>query len=202
MRYTGSKAKRCRATGINLYGNEKFDRLKKQYPPGQHGHVRKKRSDYARHLLEKQKIKWTYGVTEKQLLKIYKEASKSKAVTGTRLLQLLECHLDNILFRSGLFNSRDQARQIISHGHLLVNEQRLSIPSARLRVGDVVTFRQKSLKSIRNMIRTTGFHYLNGSRSMTESCETVPAREQIDQSFNEQLLVEFYSPFIFLSILR
>lgn len=199
MRYTGSKAKRCRATGMNLYGNDKFDRLQMRnpMPPGQHGAAKKKKSDYALHLLEKQKIKWTYGVSERQLVKIYEEAAKAKAVTGTKLLQLLECRLDNILYRSGLFNSRDQVRQLVTHGHVLVNNRRMSIPSARLRTGDVVSIKESSLAFVKNVTRANKlvcpiFLTLDEPK-MSVTFTAIPDRDQIDQNFKESALVEYYS---------
>lgn len=199
MRYTGSKAKRCRAAGMNLYGNDKFDRLQTRnpMPPGQHGAAKKKKSDYALHLLEKQKIKWTYGVSERQLVKIYEEAAKAKAVTGTKLLQLLECRLDNILYRSGLFNSRDQVRQLVSHGHVLVNNRRMSIPSARLRTGDVVSIKESSIPFVKNVTRANKlvcpvFLTLDEPK-MSVTFTSIPDRDQIDQNFKESALVEYYS---------
>lgn len=197
MRYTDSKAKRCRAIGVNLYGNEKFDRLKKAYPPGQHGQARKKKSEYANHLLEKQKIKWTYGLTERQLVTMYEEASRSKAVTGEYLLSLLERRLDNVIFRSGLFAGREQCRQLVSHGHVLVNNKRLSIASARLKVGDTITFQAKSEKFVRSIVRQSPFakpQWLAVDvTQLTFKLESIPERDQIDQTFQEHLLVEFYS---------
>ena len=201
MRYTGSKAKRCRATGINLYGNAKFDRLKNPYPPGQHGQARKKKSSYAEHLLEKQKIKWTYGCTERQLRRIYEEASRAKEATGTVLLKLLELRLDNIVYRSGLFASRDQARQVISHGHVIVNGIKLTVASARLRVGDKVTFREKSKKIVIALAGDrAALNFAMAAewltvdvKELTITVVAIPERDQIDQTFKEQFLVEFYS---------
>ncbi len=197
MRYIDSKAKRCRAVGVNLYGNEKFDRLKNPYPPGQHGQERKKRSEYAGHLLEKQKIKWTYGLTERQLVSLYEEASKAKTVTGSFLLQLLERRLDNLVYRSGLFASRDQCRQLVSHGHVVVNNKRLTIASARLKTGDVITFRAKSAAFVRAIIKDNPSikpDWLSVDlKEMTIKMEAIPEREQLDQTLQEHMLVEFYS---------
>jgi len=186
---------------MNLYGNVKFDRLKNPYPPGQHGQARKKKSDYANHLVEKQKIKWSYGCTERQLRTIYEEAARAKAATGTVLLQLLELRLDNIVYRSGLFASRDQARQLVSHGHIVVNGKRLAIASARLRVGDKISIREKSKKFIAELTKDRGaINYALAApwltvdlNNMTITVDAIPERDQIDQSFNEQFLVEFYS---------
>jgi small subunit ribosomal protein S4 len=197
MRYLESKAKRCRATGHNLYGNAKFDRLKKQYPPGQHGAARKKRSDYALQLMAKQTIRWTYGVNERQLVKLYEEAAKAKAVTGTLLLQLLERRLDNVVYKSGMFAGRDQCRQLVSHGHVLVNGKRMTIASARMQPGDKITFAEKSQKFITAI--TEGRSQVVpdwltvDAKTFTITFNVPPEREQIDQTFNEQLLVEYYS---------
>lgn len=199
MRYTESKAKRCRAVGVNLYGNAKFDRMisRGTYPPGQHGQKKRKMSDFGEHLLEKQKIRWTYGLSEKQIVRLYMEASSAKADTGSVLLQLLEQRLDNIVFRSGLFASRDQARQIISHGHVIVNGKKLNVPSARLRPGDEITFKEKSRALVKGM--SAGLQHLKPDWLEVHAEEprikfsSIPQREDIDQTFRENLVVEFYS---------
>ncbi len=197
MRYTGPKAKRCRATGINLYGNQKFDRLRKPYPPGAHGQARKKKSSYAEHLIEKQKIKWSYGCTERQLRKIYKEAAKTKTNTGLLILQILESRLDNVIFKSGLFASRSQTRQLVSHGHVLLNGQRVFTPSIRLKVGDKLNFKSKSQKFIKTLTedwKSVPQVWLSVDKdSLTIEVKALPTRDQIDQTFNEQFLVEYYS---------
>jgi small subunit ribosomal protein S4 len=196
MRYTDSKAKRCRAVGVNLFGNTKFDDLR-PYPPGQHGQKKKKVSDYGTQLLEKQKIRWSYGLSEKQFVALYEEATRAKAATGSVLLQLLERRLDNIVFRSGLFASRDLARQIVNHGHVLVNGKKLDVASARLNPGDVITFREKSKKFIQaitleNMqVKPDWVEVLKNELSI--KLLQVPERDQLDQSFRENLVVEYYS---------
>ncbi len=118
-RYTGPKYRLCRREGINLFGNEKYNLKKKDYAPGQHGPKGSfsKKSEYSRQLREKQKLKRIYGVTERQLLNYYKKASKKKEVTGIALLKELESRFDNAIFRSGLADSRPQARQMVNHGH-------------------------------------------------------------------------------------
>lgn len=196
-RYTGSKAKRCRTTGSNLYGNDKFDRLHKNYPPGQHGQTRKKKSSYAEHLLEKQKVRWTYGLTERQFRNLYQEAVKTKENTGAVLLKLLESRLDNVVFKSGFFASRDQARQFISHGHILVNGKKLTIPSARMNVGDKISFKEKSVEALKKL--STGlvpvkpdWLSIDEKNYMIEVL-ALPERDQIDQTFKENLVVEYYS---------
>ena len=197
MRYTGPKAKRCRAMGgVNLCGNEKFDRIKKAYPPGQHGQDRKKRSDYALHLMEKQKIRWTYGVSERQMVTLFEEAAKTKGVTGEVLLQLLERRLDNVLWRSGLFASRDQARQVVAHGHVIVNHKPLDVASARLKIGDVITFRQRSLKVVKAMSEGRSpilpEWITVQAETLTITLDQIPVRDQLDQTIQDHLVVEFY----------
>ena len=197
MRYLESKSKRCRATGHNLYGNAKFDRIKKQSPPGQHGAARKKRSDYALQLMAKQTIRWTYGVNERYLVRLYQEAAKAKAVTGTLLLQLLERRLDNVIWKSGMFAGRDQCRQLISHGHVLLNGKRMTISSARINPGDKITFAEKSKKFVDTITEgRSGVvpDWLTvDAKAHVITFNAPPDREQIDQTFNEQLLVEYYS---------
>ncbi|RTL35293.1 MAG: 30S ribosomal protein S4 [Candidatus Melainabacteria bacterium] len=199
MRYLDSKAKRCRAVGVNLYGNAKFDRLlaRGANPPGEHGNKKHKLSDYGEHLKEKQKIRWTYGASEKQFVRAYEEASRAKAATGTVLLQLLERRLDNVVYRSGLFASRDQARQIVSHGHVLVNGTRLNVASARLNPGDEITFKEKShslIKSFSESNQSIVPQWLEVNKTpLRIKFLAVPEREDLDQTFRENLVVEYYS---------
>lgn len=197
MRYTDSKAKRCRAVGVNLYGNAKFDNMKNPYPPGQHGQKKRNVSDYAEHLLEKQKIRWTYGLSERQFIGLYEEATRAKAATGTVLLQLLERRLDNVVYRSGFFASRDQARQVVSHGHVLVNGKRLNVASARTKPGDEITFRASSAKVVLSMAEgLPGLtpDWLDVEKAgLKITVVSIPERDQIDQTFRENLVVEFYS---------
>ena len=130
-RYRGSVLKLVRSAGVHLSGFPKSAKLKKSYGPGQHGQARKKLSEYAIQLNEKQKVRRTYGVQEKQFRRIYAEATRRKGVTGTIMLQLLESRADNILFRSGLVVSRPQARQLLAHGHIDVNGKKMDIASYR-----------------------------------------------------------------------
>lgn len=197
MRYIGSRCKRCRAVGASVCGRIKCALVRKPNPPGQHGGDRKKRSEYATHLLEKQKIRWTYDVSEKQFFNAFSEASKSKGVTGTVLLQILESRLDNILFRSGLVASRPQGRQLINHGHVMLNGKKATISSMRLVPGDVITFREKSQEVAKTMqagLVSVCPDWLS-SDPKALSCKVLmkPEREQLDQSFQESLVIEFYS---------
>src|SRR3989338_2416656 len=129
-RYTGPRYKLCRREGVNLFGNKKFDIEKRNYPPGQHGNKRAaKLSDYGLQLREKQKVKRIYGVLERQFRGYYEKASTSKGVTGTMILQFLERRLDNVVYRMAFATTRAQARQIVGHGMICVNDRKVNIPS-------------------------------------------------------------------------
>jgi small subunit ribosomal protein S4 len=169
----------------------------KQTASGQHGAARKKLSDYALHLKEKQKIRLTYLVSEKQFVKYYNKAAGKKGVTGTILLQLLESRLDNILFRAGFATTRKQARQIVGHGHVLVNGKKVDIPSYLVKAGDVVTVRVKSAEFIKNVLEPLDVPV---PAWMTVSAgeqkivfDRIPEREELDPEFKEQLVIEYYS---------
>ena len=137
-RYTGPTNKLFRNKKVSDLSNRKLTSSMRQTASGQHGAVRKKLSEYALHLVEKQKIRFTYLVSEKQFAKYYNEAARRKGVTGTILLQLLESRLDNVLFRAGLGITRKQTRQIVNHGHVLVNDKKVDIPSYLVKAGDVI----------------------------------------------------------------
>jgi small subunit ribosomal protein S4 len=199
-RYTGPTTKKARAFGEAIYGNDKaFE--KKKYPPGQHGQTRKRkqRSDYAIQLMEKQKAKYTYGVLERQFRKTFHEATKRHGVTGTVLLQLLEARLDNVVFRLGLSNTRNGARQLVSHKHVTVNGTILNVPSAQIRPGDVIAVRGKSrnngnLLGVGQTKDVKKFAWLDwNAERMEGKFITYPERDQIPEKINEQLIVELYS---------
>src|SRR5574344_1870422 len=143
-RYTGPTNKLFRNYAVKDLSNRKLTSSMRQTASGQHGAARKKLSEYAIHLNEKQKIRLTYLVSEKQFAKYYNEATRKKGVTGTLLLQLLESRLDNIVFKAGFAITRKQARQIVNHGHVLVNGKRVDIPSYLVKPQDVVTVKAKS----------------------------------------------------------
>ncbi len=201
-RYTGPKAKIARKFGENIFGNTKYDKIlsKKPYSPGQHGLSRKKLSDYAIQLKEKQKLKYMYGLLEKQFRLYFKKAERMKGVTGENLLQLLESRLDNTVFRLGLAVSRDQARQMVLHRHITVNGKLVNIPSYILRPGDVVQVKEKSrrmamfhdaLKSVRaeNM-----YPWLELDKSQLKGTFLDrPQREDIPVNVQENMIVELYS---------
>ena len=141
-RYTGPKAKVCRRFGENIYGNAKYDKVlsRRKFPAGQHGRVmRRKPSDYNLHLREKQKLRNTYNLLERQFSNYFKKAAKAPGVTGDNLLLLLERRLDNVVYRMGLGNSRSQARQLVNHGWIKVNGRKTDIPSYKVKTGDSIS---------------------------------------------------------------
>jgi small subunit ribosomal protein S4 len=198
-RYTGPKTKISRKFGEPLFGEDRTLE-KKNYPPGQHGNAKRrgKKSEYAIQLMEKQKAKYTYGILERQFRNIYDKANRGKGVTGELLLQLCESRLDNVVFRMGLSNTRDGARQLVSHKHILVNESIVNIPSYTLRPGDKVSIREKSksLKAIESSLREniSEYEWIKFNRERLEGeFISLPEREQIPENIKEQLIVELYS---------
>ena len=144
-RYTGPMTKKSRRLGVDLVGGDQaYER--RPYPPGQHGRGRIKESEYLLQLREKQKARFTYGVLEKQFHRYYAEASRRAGKTGDNLLQLLECRLDNVVYRAGFARTRKHARQLVVHGHFLVNGQKVDIPSYQVDAHDIIDVREKSLE--------------------------------------------------------
>ena len=198
-RYTGPKAKVARRFNEAIFGPSKA-LAKKAYPPGQHGRGRrKKQSEYAVQLMEKQKAKYTYGVLEKQFSNLFQKASRKSGITGEVLLQLLEARLDNAVYRLGISLSRRGARQLVSHKHITVNGQLVNIPSFSLKVGDVIAVREKSksLEAITNSVAATAakrFPWLEWEASeLSGKVVAVPQRDEIPENIQEQLIVELYS---------
>lgn len=198
-RYTGPKAKVARRFNEAIFGPSKA-LAKKAYPPGQHGRGRrKKQSEYAVQLMEKQKAKYTYGVLEKQFSNLFDKASRKSGITGEVLLQLLEARLDNAVFRLGISPSRRGARQLVSHKHITVNGQLVNIPSFSLKVGDIISVREKSqsLEAITNSVAATAakrFPWLEWDASeLTGKVVAIPQRDEIPENIQEQLIVELYS---------
>jgi len=198
-RYRGPKTKISRKFGEPLFGEDRTLE-KKNYPPGQHGNTKRrgKKSEYAIQLMEKQKAKYTYGILERQFRNIYDKANRGKGVTGELLLQLCESRLDNVVFRMGLSNTRDGARQLVSHKHILVNGSIVNIPSYTLRPGDKVSIREKSksLKAIESSLREniSEYEWIKFNRERLEGeFISLPEREQIPENIKEQLIVELYS---------
>jgi small subunit ribosomal protein S4 len=198
-RYTGPRTKVSRRARQLLDENKAkyFDR--RPYPPGEHGRGRIRESQYQIQLREKQKLRFMYGVLEKQFRRYYKEAARQSGITGTSLLVILETRLDNVVYRSGLARTRPQARQLVNHGHFLVNGKRVDIPSYQVRGGEVITVKERSLEilPILHSIDT-------GDRTVPEwmdidvderkiTIKDLPSREQIDTEIQEQLIVELYS---------
>lgn len=196
-KYTGPSNKLFRNYGVTDLSNRKLVSSMRQTASGQHGAARKKLSDYALHLNEKQKIRLTYLVSEKQFAKYYNKAAASKGVTGTVLLQTLESRLDNVLFRAGFATTRKQSRQIVGHGHVLVNGQKVDIPSFLVKPGQVITVRVKSsdyVKTVMEPLDVAAPQWMTvdaGEQKVTY--DRTPEREELDPEFKEQLVIEYYS---------
>ena len=197
-RYTGPKTKISRKFGEPIFGASKALQ-KKAYPPGQHGRGRrKKQSEYAIQLAEKQKAKYTYGVLERQFANVFDKASRKSGITGEILLQLLEARLDNTVYRLGIAPTRRAARQLVSHKHVTVNGEVVNIPSYTLRPNDVVGVREKSksLEAITDSLKSNvkGYSWLEwDSVNMNGKFLNSPSREEIPENIKEQLIVELYS---------
>ena len=199
-RYRGPNTKIARKFGSPIFGPDRtFE--KKNYPPGMHGAKarRRKVSEYGNQLKEKQKVKYTYGLLEKQFYNLFKKALRSKGITGEVFLQFLESRLDNVVFRLGLSPTRAGARQLVSHGHIIVNGKFVNVPSYLLKDSDVVGVREKS-KSLEvitdslGLARHTRFSWLEWDNSlMNGKFLNKPAREEIPEDIKEQLIVELYS---------
>lgn len=198
-RYTGPKAKIARKFGEPILGASKALQ-KKNYPPGMHGRGRKrKQSEYATQLMEKQKAKYTYGVLERQFAKTFETASKKAGITGENLLKLLEARLDNTIYRLGIAPTRRAARQLVLHKHIIVNELVVNIPSYSLKPGDLIGVREKSksLEVITTSLISKGakkFPWLEwNGQDYAGKFVSYPDREQIPENIHEQLIVELYS---------
>ena len=198
-RYTGPKTKIARKFHETIYGPDKnYER--KPYAPGMHGQNKRrgKISEYGIQLQEKQKAKYTYGILERQFVKIYEEASRRGGITGEVLLQLIESRLDNVVYRLGIARSRAQARQLVSHRHITVNGAVVNIPSYSLKEGDIVSVRErsKSLEVITDSLasRSTSYPWLEwDDNAMAGKVMNYPQRADIPENINEQLIVELYS---------
>jgi len=196
-RYTGPTWKVSRRLGFSLSETGKELR-KRPYPPGQHGQGRRKQSNYGLQLQEKQKLRFLYGLSEKQFRNLFQEATKMPGITGENFMILLESRLDNLVFRLGFSRSRAGARQLVTHGHITVNGQKVDIPSYRVSVGDTIGLREKS----RNLVvveealevRPNVPEYLSyDENSRTGQYIRLPRRDELNQDINEALIVEFYS---------
>ena len=197
-RYRGPKQKLARRFKEPIFGPSKaLDR--KPYGPGQHGNARRrKESEYSVQLKEKQKVKYTYGLLERQFRNLFEKASRKKGITGANLLQFLEARLDNVVYRLGFAQTRRQARQLVNHGHVMVNDRVSDIPSHMLRPGDMIEIRPKSqgLSVVRESAQRNRrqFAHLDVDRNLLKGkFLDFPEREDIPENINEQLIVELYS---------
>jgi small subunit ribosomal protein S4 len=198
-RYTGPRARISRKFNEPVLGDNKALQ-KKNYPPGMHGKGKKrKQSEYALQLAEKQKAKYIYGVLERQFANTFDKATRKKGVTGEVLLQMLEARLDNMVYRLGIAPTRRGARQLVSHKHITVNGDVVNIPSLALRPGDVVGVREKSksLEAITNSLSVQSAKKYNwlewDAQEMHGKVVNLPMRSDIPENINEQLIVELYS---------
>ena len=199
-RYTGPKSKIARRFREPIFGPDKALE-KKNYPPGMHGTSKRrgKQSEYAVQLMEKQKVKYTYGVLEKQFENLFHKASAKVGITGEMLLKLLEARLDNAVYRLGIAPTRSAARQLVSHKHITVNSELVNIPSYSLRAGDVISVREKSksLEAITNTVagrRVNKFSWLEWDpNNLSGKFLNYPNRDEIPENIKENLIVELYS---------
>ena len=205
-RYTKSVCRLCRSENLKLFlkgercYTEKCAIERRSYPPGQHGQNRRKFSDYGTQLREKQKVKRLYGILENQFRNTFKEADRQKGITGVILLALLERRLDSTVYRLGFANSRNEARQLVSHNHFLVNQTKVNIPSYLVKPGDVIQLREKSKKVVRILEALEGVarrgvpQWLElDKEQLNGSVKALPTREDITIPIQEKLIVELYS---------
>jgi small subunit ribosomal protein S4 len=199
-RYTGPRVRISRRFGVPIFGSSKYlDR--KNYPPGMHGpKSRRKQTDYALGLIEKQKLRYYYGLQERQFHGIYQRALRQRGVTGETMLQILETRLDNVVYHLGFSNTRAGARQMVTHGHMKVNGKKVSIPSYSLKVNDVIEVRdtsksrQMATKALEMSTSRPVPDWLNLSKDAFKgSILRIPSREEIQPMANDQAIVEFYS---------
>lgn len=198
-RYTGPRLKRMRALGTELPGLSPKKPERRPYPPGQHGQARKKLTEFALRLQEKQKLRYNYGVTERQLRHLVSEAKTGKGASGHKLIELLERRLDNVVFRAGLARTIPGARQLVNHGHILVNGKRVDIASYRVSKGEVITVHERSkgfasiadAKTIADNFQTP---WLEVNReTLTATISNLPDETAILFPIKVQLVVEYYS---------
>lgn len=203
-KFTGPKGKVVRRFGVNLYGSPKFDLLleRRKHSPGQHGpsNARRRPSDYALQLIEKQKLRHSYGLLEKQFRRTFSKAERQPGVTGDNLLTLLETRLDSLVFRAGFGCTMMQARQLINHGHIMVNGCRVDIASYLVKGGDRIsvrdTERTKALVAshLKESVRFAGAEWITVNKSsLSVTVNRLPRRDEIQSFANEKLIVEFYS---------
>jgi small subunit ribosomal protein S4 len=198
-RYSGPKVRVLRALGADLPGLTRKTRGRRPYPPGQHGQGRRKLSEYALRLLEKQKLRMNYGLGERQLLNLFVEARAARGNTSERLLELLERRLDNVVFRAGFARTIPAARQLVSHGHVLVDGERVDIPSFRVRRGQAVSIRDRSkvlaavTASLAMPLPFPTDWLLVEPESRLATVTALPDASSVPFAVNVQLVIEFYS---------
>jgi small subunit ribosomal protein S4 len=198
-RFSGPRVKKMRSFGVELPGLSRKKIEKRPYPPGQHGQARKKQTEFGRRLMEKQKLRFNYGISERQLRRVFTEAKGGKQATGSKLLELLERRLDNVTFRAGFAATIPAARQLVQHGHFLVNGKRVNVPSFRVSSGDVIELRDASKKiatavaSMENpsLERPTWVDF-DGTKA-TAKITANPDETSVPFPIDVQLVVEYYS---------
>ncbi len=197
-RYTGPSYKQARRTGFSLLENGK-ELARKPYGPGAHGQDRKRRpSTYSVQLREKQKVRFMYGLNERQFVKTYKEAGKLQGIHGENLLKLLESRLDNLVYRMGFAQTRRAARQLVNHGHITVNGKKVDIPSYRCKPGDVITLKEQSKdhkavkESLSKVLKRVEFITFDDNK-LTGTFVRLPERSELNPEINESLVVEYYN---------
>ena len=205
MRYTGPKWKRARRLGYSLLGTqEEFNshtlkkHEKRTYAPGQHGAAKKKQSEYGKQLTEKQKLRDLYGINERQFRRLFLLARKGNGVTGTVFMTILESRLDNLVYRLGFATTRKQARQLVNHGHILVNGKKIDIPSYLCHANDVISVKEKSqrLAIIKGSLEITTVvaPYLSLDKEhFSGTFVRLPERSELTRDINESLIVEYYN---------
>lgn len=197
-RYTGPSYKKARRTGFSLLENGK-ELARKPYGPGAHGQDRKRRpSTYGIQLKEKQKVRFMYGLNERQFVKTYKEAGKMQGIHGENLLKLLESRLDNLVYRIGFASTRRAARQLVNHGHITVNGKKVDIPSYRCKPGDVITLKEQSVdhkavkEALSKVIKRVEFVTFDDKKN-AGTYVRLPERSELNPEINEALIVEYYN---------
>ncbi len=197
-RYTGPSYKQARRTGFSLLENGK-ELARKPYGPGAHGQDRKRRpSTYSVQLREKQKVRFMYGLNERQFVKTYKEAGKMQGIHGENLLKLLESRLDNLVYRMGFASTRRAARQLVNHGHITVNGKKVDVPSYRCRPGDVITLKEQSIdhkavkEALSKVMKRAEFVTFDDNKKIGTFVR-LPERSELNPEINESLIVEYYN---------
>ncbi|HMM00727.1 MAG TPA: 30S ribosomal protein S4 [Bacilli bacterium] len=198
MRYTGSDWKRSRRLGYSTLETGK-ELAKRPYGPGQHGNSRKRKpSEYGKQLIEKQKLRQTYGVNERQFQRLFHLALKSKEVTGLAFIRILESRLDNLVFRMGLARTRKAARQLVNHGHVVVNGKKVDLPSYLCSTGDVIGLKENSLnlkvvrESLDSVAVIPAFVSVDKEKAIGKF-ERLPERSEVVQDINEAQIIEYYN---------